>query len=172
MTTCAIWSEGTLARLRNTRALLDTSHGPITLEFFPELAPVSVTAFQHLVRSGSYDGRLFHRIIKGFMMQGGDPRGDGTGDAGYKLAQEFSDRPHAPGTLSMARQSNPDSAGCQFFICFGTPSYLDGAYTVFGRVAEGMEAVKAVEQVKTFAQERPVEDVVLRKATLVEAPAK
>ncbi|MBI5369415.1 MAG: peptidylprolyl isomerase [Planctomycetes bacterium] len=174
MTTCAVWSDARLARLRNTLAILETPQGKITLEFFPEDAPFTVSAFVNRVRAGGYDGGGFHRVIKGFMMQGGDPRMDGTGDAGYKLAQEFSARPHAPGIVSMARSAGPDSAGCQFFICFGTPAYLDRAYTAFGRVIEGMDTVKTVETVRTFGPpgDAPIEPVTLIKAVLAERPSK
>ncbi len=96
---------------------LTTNKGPIRLEFFPELAPGHVKNFLALAKIGFYDGLIFHRVIKGFMIQGGCPEGSGTGDGGYKIKAEFNDTPHKPGVLSMARSQSPDSAGTQFFIC-------------------------------------------------------
>lgn len=177
MTTCALWSGATLEQVKATWVELEVAigkggGGKIQLEFYPEDAPVTVASFQNLVRTGWFDGKLFHRVIKEFMMQGGDPNRDGTGDAGYKLAQEFSARKHEPGTVSMARGPSPDSAGCQFFICFAGKAHLDNAYTIFGHVVNGMETVKAVEKVRTFTGDRPVDDVVITKASLIEGAKK
>lgn len=150
MATFAIWTPETLAALEDTVVLLDTTHGPIALEFKPKLAPLSVQCFLNLARKGFYTGKSFHRVIAGFMMQGGCPAGNGTGNPGYKIAGEFGDVKHERGTLAMAREKSPDSAGCQFYICFGPAPWLDEAgYTVFGRMIWGDEALAKVEKVLT-----------------------
>src|SRR6266852_6966847 len=112
---------------------LTTSKGPIRLTFFPELAPGHVKNFLALAKTGFYNGLIFHRVIKGFMIQGGCPQGTGTGDAGYKIKAEFNATPHVAGVLSMARSQQPDSAGSQFFICLDRAAHLDRNYSAFGR---------------------------------------
>ncbi|MCK4595274.1 peptidylprolyl isomerase [candidate division WOR-3 bacterium] len=116
--------------------------------FFPDDAPNTVKSFIYLTRVGFYDSLSFHRVIKDppFVAQGGDPRGDGTGGPGYTIDAEFNDRLHKEGTLSMARSSDPNSAGSQFYICLASQPHLDGNYTVFGEVIEGMDIVKDIEQ--------------------------
>jgi peptidyl-prolyl cis-trans isomerase B (cyclophilin B) len=129
----------------NEVAVIKTNAGEMTVEFWPEVAPKTVENFKKLAREGFYDGTCFHRIIKGFMIQGGDPLTKdpkqeaywGTGDPGYKVAAEFNDRSHQRGVLSMARSQDPDSAGSQFFICLGDASFLDRNYTAFGKVLRG-----------------------------------
>jgi peptidyl-prolyl cis-trans isomerase B (cyclophilin B) len=150
-------------------AELSTNKGPIRLTFFPDLAPGHVKNFLALARTGFYNNVTFHRIISGFMIQGGCPEGTGTGGPGYKIKAEFNNTPHEAGVLSMARTSDPDSAGSQFFICLGRHGHLDRQYTAFGRVAdeESMNTVKAIGGVKT-SREKPVEDVVIEKATVTE----
>jgi peptidyl-prolyl cis-trans isomerase B (cyclophilin B) len=126
-------------------AVIKTSEGEMVAEFWPEVAPNTVENFKKLARSGFYDGTAFHRIVKGFMIQGGDPLTKdlakesryGTGDPGYKIKAEFNDRSHERGVLSMARSSDPDSAGSQFFICLANVSRLDHQYTTFGKVIKG-----------------------------------
>src|SRR3954469_19098439 len=125
-------------------AVIKTSYGDMTLSFWPDVAPKHVENFKKLAREGFYNGTAFHRVIKGFMIQGGCPntkagaRGiPGTGDPGYKVKAEFNNRPHVRGVLSMARSSNPDSAGCQFFICLADPRVVDRQYTAFGKVIIG-----------------------------------
>jgi len=126
-------------------AVIRTSEGEMVAEFWPEVAPNTVENFKKLARSGFYDGTAFHRIVKGFMIQGGDPLTKdpakesryGTGDPGYKIKAEFNDRSHERGVLSMARSSDPDSAGSQFFICLGNVSRLDHQYTTFGKIIKG-----------------------------------
>ncbi|MDX8411470.1 MAG: peptidylprolyl isomerase [Mariprofundaceae bacterium] len=113
----------------------------MTIELLPDVAPNTVANFKVLVASGYYDGLTFHRVIPGFMAQAGDPRGDGTGGPGYCIKAEFSNTPHERGTVAMARKPEPDSAGSQFYICFGPQPHLDGQYTVFGKVTEGMECI-------------------------------
>jgi len=137
-----------------TKAVIETKFGKIGLKFFPDVAPNHVNNFIELAQKGFYDGTTFHRIIPGFMIQGGDPNSKdpdkskhGTGGPGYTVKAEFNQKPHKRGTLSMARASHPDSAGSQFFICVAESSFLDGQYTAFGEVISGMEvADKIVSQ--------------------------
>ena len=121
--------------------IIETSRGPVSIELRPDLAPNHVARIKELARQGFYDGVVFHRVIDGFMAQTGDPTGTGRGGSGQKLDAEFSKEPHARGAVSMARAQSPDSADSQFFICFGDASFLDGQYTVWGRVIDGMESV-------------------------------
>ena len=126
-------------------AVIKTAEGEITLAFWPEVAPKTVENFKALARKGFYDGTAFHRIVKGFMVQGGDPLTKdprqesrwGTGDPGYKIKAEFSDKPHVRGVISMARSSDPHSAGSQFFICLADARFLDQQYTAFGQLIKG-----------------------------------
>src|SRR5436189_3958341 len=115
-------------------AIIKTSEGEMVAEFWPEVAPKTVENFKGLAQKGFYDGTGFHRIIKGFMIQGGCPKGDGTGGPGYMIKAEFNDVHHARGVLSMARSQSPDSAGCQFFVCHGEAGFLDRQYTAFGKL--------------------------------------
>ncbi|MFM2045329.1 MAG: hypothetical protein RLY86_3905 [Pseudomonadota bacterium] len=131
--------------LENT-LYLDLSHGRVTIELRPDLAPNHVARIKELARSGFYDGLAFHRVIEGFMAQGGDPKGDGTGGSGQKLNSEFSAEPHVRGTCSMARAANPNSADSQFFICFADARFLDRQYTVWGKVTDGMEHVDKIKR--------------------------
>jgi cyclophilin family peptidyl-prolyl cis-trans isomerase len=128
------------------KAVISTSHGDIAVELWNDVAPDHVENFLKLGRSGFYDNLIFHRIIPGFMIQGGCPKGDGTGGPGWTVKAEFNDRPHNPGTLSMARSADPNSAGSQFFICLTREhcKHLDGNYTAFGQVTDGMEVVEAL----------------------------
>jgi peptidyl-prolyl cis-trans isomerase B (cyclophilin B) len=131
--------------------VLDTSKGEVTIQLRPDLAPNHVERIKTLVSEGFYDGVVFHRVIEGFMAQGGDPTGTGMGGSKLPdLKQEFSNEPHVRGVCSMARSANPDSANSQFFICFGDARFLDGQYTVWGQVTEGMEVVDQ------FARGEPV----------------
>jgi peptidyl-prolyl cis-trans isomerase B (cyclophilin B) len=131
--------------LTNEVAVIKTSEGEMVAEFWPDVAPNTVENFKKLARSGFYDGTAFHRIVKGFMIQGGDPLTKdpakesryGTGDPGYKIKAEFNNRSHERGVLSMARSSDPDSAGSQFFICLANVSRLDHQYTTFGKIIKG-----------------------------------
>ncbi len=126
--------------------LMELKDGIVVIEMRPDLAPKHVARIKELVREGFYDGLTFHRVIGGFMAQGGDPKGTGTGGSGQNIPAEFSDEPHVRGTLSMARASDPDSADSQFFICFAESTWLDGQYTVWGRVVEGMEHVDRIKR--------------------------
>lgn len=118
--------------------------GDVVIKLRPDLAPQHVARITELVEEGFYDGKLFHRVIDGFVAQGGCPRGDGTGGTGQKIPAEFSAEPHVRGTMSMARTMDPNSADCQFFICLDAVPYLDNQYTVWGEVIEGMEHVDAL----------------------------
>ncbi len=132
------------------KAVISTSQGDMTVELWNDVAPNHVENFLKLGRSGFYDNLKFHRIVPDFVVQGGCPRGDGTGNPGWTVKAEFNERPHRPGTLSMARSQDPDSAGSQFFICLTREhcQHLDGQYTAFGQVTEGMDVVKALGGVK------------------------
>jgi len=120
--------------------------GEIRIELYPEDAPKTVESFVTLTKKGFYDGLKFHRIVPGFVAQGGDPKGDGTGGPGYTLKAEFNKRKHVRGTVAMARSQSPDSAGSQFYICFAPAPHLDNNYTVFGQVTSGMEVVDRLQQ--------------------------
>ena len=126
--------------------ILETSQGTIVVAMRPELAPRHVDRIRQLVREGFYDGVVFHRVIDGFMAQTGDPTGTGTGGSGVKLKAEFSGEPHVRGTVSMARSQSPDSADSQFFICFEDAPWLNGQYTVWGTVVEGMQNVDKIKR--------------------------
>jgi len=125
---------------------LDLKDGRVVIELRPDLAPKHVARIKELVRKGFYDGLLFHRVIPGFMAQTGDPQGNGTGGSGVKLPAEFSAEPHVRGTVSMARSRAPDSADSQFFIVFEPAPHLDGQYTVWGKVVDGMEFVDKIKK--------------------------
>jgi peptidylprolyl isomerase/peptidyl-prolyl cis-trans isomerase B (cyclophilin B) len=132
--------------------------GEIRIELYPEDAPKTVESFITLSKKGFYDGLTFHRVEPGFVAQGGDPKGDGTGGPGYTLKAEFNQRKHVRGTVAMARSASPDSAGSQFYICFAPASHLDGKYTVFGQVVKGMEVVDQIkrgDRMKSIRIEEP-----------------
>ena len=141
-------------------------------ELYPEIAPNTVNNFISLIKKGYYDGVIFHRVIPGFMIQGGDPQGTGTGGPGYSIRGEFShngfqnDLKHTPGVLSMARTMIPDSAGSQFFIMHETSPHLDGEYAAFGKVIEGLEVVDKIAKVKTDYADRPMENQVMKTVTV------
>jgi peptidyl-prolyl cis-trans isomerase B (cyclophilin B) len=120
--------------------------GEIRLEFFPEDAPKTVENFVTLAKKGFYNGLNFHRVVPDFVVQGGCPKGNGTGGPGYTVKAEFNKQKHVRGTLAMARNQDPDSAGSQFYICYGNTPHLDGQYTVFGKVVSGMELVDRIKQ--------------------------
>jgi len=125
---------------------LDLRDGRVVIELRPDLAPRHVARIKELARQNFYDGLAFHRVIAGFMAQTGDPKGNGTGGSGTKLKAEFSREKHVRGTVSMARASDPDSGDSQFFICFAPSPFLDGQYTIWGRVTEGMEFVDKIKK--------------------------
>lgn len=131
--------------LENT-LYLDLEAGRVVIDLYDDVAPKHVARIKELARKGFYDGLTFHRVIDGFMAQGGDPDGTGMGGSGHNLEAEFSDRPHHRGAASMARAQDPNSADSQFFICFGDATFLDGQYTVWGQVVEGMEHVDGLKR--------------------------
>ena len=132
--------------MSNDRLVLETTQGTIVVAMRPDLAPNHVARITELVRDGFYDGVVFHRVIDGFMAQTGDPTGTGTGGSGKKLKAEFSREPHVRGTVSMARSQSPDSGDSQFFICFADAPFLNGKYTVWGQVTEGMGNVDKIKR--------------------------
>ncbi len=144
----------------------------IIAQLYPEIAPNTVNNFISLVKKGFYDGLIFHRVIDGFMIQGGDPQGTGMGGPGYYIAGEFAQNgfennlAHTAGVLSMARAMDPDSAGSQFFIMHKDAPYLDGAYAAFGKVTEGMDVVDEIAVTKTDFSDRPRFDIVMKKVTV------
>ena len=145
--------------MNNELAVIKTNAGEMVVEFWPDVAPKTVENFKTLAQKGFYDGTAFHRIVKGFMIQGGDPltkdagREDewGTGGPGYKIKAEFNERPHQRGVLSMARSQEPDSAGSQFFICLGDAAFLDRKYTAFGKLIKGDDVLGKIGDTPTKA---------------------
>jgi peptidyl-prolyl cis-trans isomerase B (cyclophilin B) len=138
-------------------AVIKTAHGEMKIEFWPDVAPQTVENFKKLASQGFYDGTAFHRIVAGFMIQGGDPLSKtdspsvGTGGPGYKIKAEFNDRPHVRGVLSMARSQHPDSAGSQFFICLAEARFLDNQYTAFGKLIDGEETLTKIGATPTLS---------------------
>jgi peptidyl-prolyl cis-trans isomerase B (cyclophilin B) len=163
-------TKAEIKKMKGTTAIIDTKFGKITLKFFPEVAPGHVKNFIDLAEKGYYNGTTFHRVIPGFMIQGGDinsknpdKRMHGMGGPGYTIKAEFNDRPHKRGTLSMARAANPDSAGSQFFICVADTPQLNNQYTVFGEVVSGMEVVdKIVSQPRDARTNNPNERIEMK----------
>ncbi len=148
--------------------------GVIRLELYPDIAPITVDNFVSLVRKGFYDGLIFHRVISGFMIQGGDPKGTGMGGPGYTIKGEFkangvvNNIRHERGVISMARSMMPDSAGSQFFIMHADAPHLDGQYAAFGRVIEGIEEVDKIAAARTSRGDRPLNDQRMKKVTVTE----
>lgn len=148
------------------------NYGVIQAELYPEIAPNTVNNFISLVKKGSYDNLTFHRIIKGFMIQGGDPKGDGTGGPGYSIEGEFTSNgfanslKHTKGVLSMARTQDPNSAGSQFFIMTGDAPNLDGQYAAFGKVTSGLDVLEKIQSVKTNSNDAPIDKVVIKSITV------
>ena len=152
-----------------SEATMHTNHGPIRLELFDDDAPKTVGNFRKLAGDGFYDGLIFHRVIRDFMIQGGCPQGTGTGGPGYTFEDEINDQKVVRGALAMAN-AGPNTNGSQFFIVTTDAApWLDGKHTVFGRVADGMGVVDAIESQPTGAGDRPVEDVVIERVELAEA---
>ncbi len=146
--------------------------GVMKAELYPDIAPNTVNNFISLIKKGFYDGLTFHRVIKGFMLQGGDPEGSGMGGPGYSIKGEFThngfqnDLKHTPGVLSMARTRNPNSAGSQFFIMHRTSQHLDGEYAAFGKITEGLEIVNRIAECKTDYNDSPQEEKVMKTVTV------
>jgi peptidyl-prolyl cis-trans isomerase B (cyclophilin B) len=147
----------------NEAAIINTTEGEMIIEFWPDVAPKTVENFKTLAQKGFYDGTAFHRVIKGFMIQGGDPLTKdpnkehlwGTGGPGHQIKAEFNDKSHVRGVISMARSNDPDSAGSQFFICHGAPTFLDRQYTAFGKLIKGDDVLEKIGATPTQAQDRP-----------------
>ena len=154
------------------QVVFETTMGDIRLDLWPDIAPGHVRNIIGLAKIGYYDGVIFHRVIKGFVIQGGDPTGTGTGGPGYTIDAEFNKRLHEPGTLSMARTSDPNSAGSQFFLCLERVPHLDNQYTAFGQTAdeESLAVVRKIGAVKTGSQDRPMQEVKIKKARVEERP--
>ena len=156
-------------------AIINTTEGEMVAEFWPDVAPKTVENLKTLAKKGFYDGTAFHRVIKGFMIQGGDPltkdasRGGrlGHGDPGYKIKAEFNDKPHMRGVLSMARSNHPDSAGSQFFICHGDPRFLDRQYTAFGKLIKGDDVLEKIATTPTHPGDRPVKRMGVNSVKIV-----
>jgi len=163
------FTQEEVKKMQETKAIIETRFGNIELRFFPEVAPNHVKSFIELAKKGFYDGTTFHRIIPGFMIQGGDPNSKnpdrsthGTGGPGYTIKAEFSDKPHRRGVLSMARAAHPDSAGSQFFICVAESSFLNKQYTVFGEVVSGMEVVDKIVSQARDKKDNPLEKIEMK----------
>lgn len=152
-------------------ATIQTSEGNIEVEFWEDVAPGHVKNFTDLAKKGFYNGLIFHRVIPGFMIQGGCPHGTGTGGPGYQIKAEFNKRPdrkHTRGVLSMARSSNPDSAGSQFFIMHQDSPHLDGQYSAFGKVTKGIEVVDKIATAPTDGNDRPTKPMKIVTITVNE----
>src|ERR1043166_4890023 len=168
----------------NEVAVIKTSEGQMVVEFWPDVAPKTVENFKTLAKKGFYDGTCFHRVIKDFMIQGGDPNTKdaakegswGTGDPGYKVKAEFNDRPHVRGVISAARSSDPNSAGCQFFIVHGDARFLDRQYTAFGKLIAGDDVLERIANVPTSSggggeKSTPIDRIEVESVKIVPAAA-
>ncbi len=164
---CVQTGDGGDGIMSNKVAVFDTNHGTFKVELFEDKAPKTAGNFVTLVEKGFYDGLVFHRVIKDFMIQGGDPNGDGTGGPGYKIDDEFGEglKHDSEGILSMAN-SGPNTGGSQFFITLVPTPWLDGKHAIFGKVVEGMDVVREIGGIETGPMDRPVEPVVVNKITL------
>lgn len=163
------YTKEEIKKMSETTAVIETKHGNIELRFFPDVAPGHVDNFITLAKKGFYDGTTFHRVIPGFMIQGGDPNSKdpdrsrhGMGGPGYTIKAEFNNKPHKRGTLSMARAAHPDSAGSQFFICVVDTPFLDGQYTVFGEVTKGMDVADKIVNLPRDRADNPIERVEMK----------
>lgn len=163
------FSKEEIKKMAETTAVIETKHGNIHLKFFPDVAPNHVNNFIDLAKKGFYDSTTFHRVIPGFMIQGGDSNSKdadkskhGMGDPGYKLKAEFNEKSHKRGILSMARSRDQDSAGSQFFICLADATFLDRQYTVFGEVTEGMDVVDKIVSQPRDSRDNPNERIEMK----------
>jgi peptidyl-prolyl cis-trans isomerase B (cyclophilin B) len=164
-----VFTKEEIKKMTETRAVIETKFGNIELKFFPDVAPNHVNNFIELAKKGSYDGTTFHRVIPGFMIQGGDPNSKdpdrskhGMGGPGYTIKAEFNEKPHKRGILSMARAANPDSAGSQFFICVADAPFLNRQYTVFGEVVSGMEVADKIVNQPRDGRDNPIERIEMK----------
>jgi peptidyl-prolyl cis-trans isomerase B (cyclophilin B) len=158
-----------IKKMAETKAVIETKFGNIELKFFPDVAPGHVNNFIELAKKGFYDGTTFHRVIPGFMIQGGDPNSKdpdrskhGMGGPGYTIKAEFNEKPHKRGTLSMARSAHPDSAGSQFFVCVADAPFLNKQYTVFGEVVSGMDVADKIVNQSKDKSDNPLERVEMK----------
>ena len=163
------FTEEEIKKMAETKAVIETKFGNIELRFFPDVAPNHVNNFIELTKKGFYDGTTFHRVIPGFMVQGGDPNSKnpdksthGMGGPGYQLKAEFNSKPHKRGTLSMARSASPDSAGSQFFICVADAPFLDKQYTAFGEVVSGMDVADKIVSQPRDRRDNPNERIEIK----------
>ena len=163
------FTEKEIKKMAETKAVIETKFGNIELKFFPEVAPGHVSNFIELAKKGFYDGTIFHRVIPGFMIQGGDPNSKnpdrsthGMGGPGYSIKAEFNDKSHKRGILSMARSANPDSAGSQFFICVADALFLDKQYTVFGEAVSGMDVADKIVNQPRDKRDNPLERIEMK----------
>ena len=160
--------------MQNPIVTFETTRGTIKAELYPEIAPNTVNNFISLIQKGFYDGTIFHRVIPGFMIQGGDPEGTGMGGPGYGIKGEFAmngfknDLKHTTGVLSMARSQRPNSAGSQFFIMVDNAPHLDGQYAAFGKVVSGMDVVDEIASVQTDYADKPLTPQVMKSVTIVD----
>ncbi len=164
-----MFSPEEVKKLSETKAIIETKFGNMELRFFPEVAPNHVSNFIELAKKGFYDGTTFHRVIPGFMIQGGDPNSKnpdrsshGMGGPGYTVKAEFNEKPHKRGVLSMARAGHPDSAGSQFFICVADASFLNGKYSVFGEVVSGMDVADKIVNQARDKKDNPMERIEIK----------
>jgi len=161
------------AELANFHVVLDTNQGEMEVEFWPDVAPNHVRNFLELAYTGFYDKKTFHRVIPGFMIQGGCPQGSGMGDGPRRLKAEFNARKHVKGVLSMARSSNPDSASCQFFVMHAASPHLDGQYSGFGKLVRGLETLDKIAGTRTGGNDKPETTQMINKMSVVRVtPAK
>ena len=163
------YTKEEIKKMAETVAIIETKLGNIELKFFPDVAPNHVNNFVELAKKGFYDGTIFHRVIPGFMIQGGDPNSKnpdksthGMGGPGHNVKAEFNNRPHKRGTLSMARAGHPDSAGSQFFICVADAPFLNGQYTVFGEVTSGMDVADKIVGQPRDSKDNPNERIEMK----------
>lgn len=153
--------------MANPTVTIETNHGTITAEMFSDLAPKTAGNFIELAKKGYYDGIIFHRVIEGFMLQGGDPTGTGTGGPGYTIADEFGEGlAHTEAGIFSMANAGPNSGGSQFFITLAPTGWLDGKHAIFGKVTDGMDVVNTIGQIQTGMGDRPVDDVVMEKVTV------
>lgn len=163
------FTEEEIKKMAETKAVIETKFGNIEMRFFPDVAPNHVNNFIELAKKGFYDGTTFHRVIPGFMIQGGDPNSKshdksthGMGGPGYQLKAEFNNKPHKRGTLSMARSASPDSAGSQFFVCVADAPFLDKQYTAFGEVVSGLDVADKIVSQPRDRRDNPNERIEIK----------
>ncbi len=164
-----VFTKEEIKKMSETKAVIETKFGSIEMKFFPDAAPNHVKNFIDLAKKGFYDGTIFHRVIPGFMIQGGDPNSishdktkHGMGGPGYTVKAEFNNKAHKRGILSMARAAHPDSAGSQFFICIADSPFLDKQYTVFGEVVSGMDVADKIVSQQRDARDNPIERIEMK----------